>query len=348
MMFDLLKEVGRGKRGAKDLSYEQAYQAAEMFLHGEATPAQIGAFLMAERIKMESLDEILAFVDAYRQNVTPVSLRDSLDCAGPYDGRRTSFFATLPAAFVLAACGQPVTIHSSPSLPPKWGITLTDVLQVLGIPLHASARQTMISAAERSGVLFVSTEEWCPDLQKMRPLRLELGVRTMFNTVEKLLRFANSPYMAIGVYHGTVFEKVAQLLLRLGIEKGIVVQGTEGSEDVTVSRPTRTLLIKDGDYQPYVVDPEDLGLQADLPEVEWTPELQLKTAEDVLKGDADTPYRNMVLLNCGLRLWVTDRAASLEEGVAMARHALDQGMAWRQYQRWVGAALFGESLDIEK
>jgi anthranilate phosphoribosyltransferase len=343
-MYELLKEVGRGKRGAKDLTYDQAYEAAQMFLHDKATPAQMGAFLMAERIKMESPDEVLAFVNACRESVQPVSLRDSLDCAGPYDGRRTSFMATLPAAFVLAACGQPVTIHSSPSLPPKWGITLTDVLQVLGIPLDSSARPVMISAAERSGVLFVPTETWCPALQKMRPLRMELGVRTLFNTVEKLMRFANSPYMAIGIFHGTVFEKIAQLLLRLGVEKGIVVQGMEGSEDVTVSRPTRTLILKNGDYQPYLVDPSAWNLQAELPEMEWTPELQLKTAEAVLKGTAELPYRNLVLMNAALRLWVTDRADSLDEGVAMARQALDEGLAWRQYQRWVGAVLFREAL----
>lgn len=338
-MFAFLKEVGRGKRGAKDLSYEQAREAADMFVNGTATPAQMGAFLMAERIKMETDDEIVAFVDAYRQTIAPVSFPPGIDCAGPYDGRRTSFMATFPAAFVLAACGLPVTLHGSPSLPPKWGITLTDVLAAKGMDLAAIAKDELLAAAGQSGVLFVPTEAWCPALQHMRKLRLEIGVRTVFNTVEKLMRVSNAPYMAIGIYHGTVFEKVAQLLLRVGVERGIVVQGMEGSEDVTVAKPTRTLIVDNGDYGAYLVDPAVLGLQADIPEMDWTPKLQLQTAEAVLNNEADPAFRNMVLLNSGLRLWVTKQANTLEEGVSLARQALDEGRARQHYDRWLSAVL---------
>ncbi|CAJ1003733.1 MULTISPECIES: anthranilate phosphoribosyltransferase [Brevibacillus] len=337
-MYELLKEVGRGKRGAKDLTYEQATIAAEMFLNGSATPAQMGAFLMAERIKSESLDELAAFVEVLRRTMSPVSFPDSLDCAGPYDGRRKSFMATLPAAFVLAACGQRVTLHGSPSLPPKWGITLTDVLKTAGVSVDAADRQALLSAAERSGVLIVPTETWCPALHKLRPLRLELGVRTLFNTVEKLLRPADSPSMAIGIFHGTVFEKVAELLLRLGVERGIVVQGMEGSEDVSAAKPSRALIVENGSCRPFVVDPASLGLQAEAPDTDWTPELQRQTAEAVLNGTAEPAYRNMVLLNSALRLWITGRVPNLDEGVAAARQALDSREAWDRYRQWLDAA----------
>lgn len=336
-MFELLKEVGRGKRGAKDLDYEQAVQAAEMFRDGTATPAQMGAFLMAERIKMESADEIVAFVDVYRETAASLSFPNSIDCAGPYDGRRTSFMATFPSAFVLAACGLPVTLHSSPNLPPKWGITLCDVLQVKGIAMNRSASQQLQFAAAQSGVMFVPTEERCPALQKMRPLRLEIGVRTLFNTVEKLMRPTDAPYMAVGVYHGTVFEKVAQLLLRLGVEKGIVVQGMEGSEDVTVAKPTRALIVENGDFHSFLIDPASLDLQTDVPETSWTPELQWQTAEAVLQGEADPAYRNMVILNSGLRLWVTGNASSLEDGISLARQALDEKLALNKFHQWLSA-----------
>ncbi len=334
-MLELLKEVGRGRRGAKDLTYEQAWHAAEMIRSRTATPAQIGAFFMAERIKTESLDEILAFTDSYRQAVTPFPIPGSLDCAGPYDGRRTSFYATFPTAFVLAACGVPVALHGSPSLPPKWGITLTDLMQELGMPLHADTRPIFTGAATASGFLFVPTESWHPDLQAIRPLRLEIGVRTVLNTVEKLLRFSDAPYMAIGVYHGTVFEKVAQLLMKQGITKGIVVQGMEGSEDISVQKPARMLLIEDGSYESLLIDPGAFGLKTDLPEVEWTPRLQVDTALAVLKGEAALPYRNMVLLNSAIRLWVTGSCSTIEEGVAMAEKALGQGDAWKQFQLWL-------------
>lgn len=340
-MFEFLKEVGRGKRGARDLSYEQAVQAAGMFRDNTASPAQMGAFLMAERIKMESADEIIAFIDVYRETISPIPFPKGIDCAGPYDGRRSSFMATFPSSFVLAACGLPVTLHSSPSLPPKWGITLSDVLSSKGIAADAAAHERLVAAAEQTGVMFVPTEERCPALKEIRPLRLEIGVRTLFNTVEKLMRFTNAPYMAVGVYHGTVFEKVAQLLLRLGIERGIVVQGMEGSEDVTVAKPTRALIIENGDFFPFLVDPGSLGLQADVPETAWTPELQWQTAEAVLRNEADLAYRNMVLLGSGLRLWITRHAFSLEEGVSMARNALDGELALQKFRQWVTAAYAG-------
>lgn len=338
-MIQFLKEVGRGKRGARDLSYEEAVQAAELILSGAATPAQIGAFLMAERIKTESMEEILAFTEICRSRINAHDMEGSLDCAGPYDGRRTSFLATFPAAFVLTACGLPVTLHSSPSLPPKWGITLADVMQELGIRNGAQSRETLIAASKTSGLLYVPTEEWCPDLGRLRPFRIEIGVRSLYNTVEKLLRFSNSPYMAVGVYHGTVFEKVAQLLIQLGIKNGIVVQGMEGSEDVSVSKRTRALLIRNGEFEPFLIDPEQYGLQAELPELEWTPELHLQTALAVLKGEADEPFRNLVLLNSAIRLLITGRAASIEQGIAQAEHALDSGLAWKRYENWREAAL---------
>jgi len=340
-MIEWIKEVGRGRKGAKDLPYEEALKAAQTILTGQATPAQIGAFLIAERIKMETTEEIVAFVDSCRESFVPHPIANALDCAGPYDGRRTSFMATFPVAFVLGACGLPVTLHGSSSLPPKWGITLKDIVQSLSVPVSTDARQTLLTAAEQSKFLFVPTDEWCPALQNMRSIRLELGVRTVFNTVEKLLRFSNAPYMAVGVFHGTVFDKIAQLLIRVGVEKGIVVQGMEGSEDLTVTRLTRTLVIQNGEYEFVTIDPANYGLKTEIPEAEWTPELQLQMAVAVLQGEADTAFRNLVLLNSAVRLWVTGYSSSIEEGLEQARTALDEGAAWKQYQKWLSAVLAG-------
>jgi anthranilate phosphoribosyltransferase len=336
-MFELLKEVGRGKRGAKDLTYEQAMRAAELILTGQATPLQVGAFLMAERIKMESPDEILAFVEACRQRSYRHPIEGSLDCAGPYDGRTRSFVATLPAAFVLSACDVPVVLHGSPGLPPKWGITLIEIVSALGIPMDRLSKPAVKDGFNRTGFLFVPAEDWSAGLGSMRPFRKEMGVRTLFNTVEKLLRFTDAPYMAIGVFHGTVFEKVAELLIKLGVRRGIVVQGIEGSEDVSVEKKTRAFVVHNGIHEQIIIDPEELGVQTDMPEMEWTPELQAQTAKAVLQGDADPVFRNMVLLNSAVRLWITEKAPSIEEGLLLATHVLDEGVAWKQYQTWVEA-----------
>ncbi|WP_372813073.1 anthranilate phosphoribosyltransferase [Paenibacillus sp.] len=336
-MISLLKEVGRGKRGARDLTYDEAAQGAEAILTGEATPAQIGAFLVAERIKMESPVELRAFIDALRKRITPYPIRGCFDCAGPYDGRTRTFIATFPTAFVLAACGMPATLHSSPSLPPKYGVTLADVLQALHIPAVHASRDALISAAEQTGFMFVPTERWCKPLGELRGLRQELGLRTVFNTAEKLLRFTDAEAMAVGVFHGTVFEKIAGTLIELGVNRGIVVQGMEGSEDLAVDKRTRTYVIRDGARELFIVDPELFELMVEVPEGEWTAERQASTALSVLRGDAELPYLNMVLLNSAVRLWTGGIAGSIEEGVYLARHALIQGTALQTYKDWTEA-----------
>jgi anthranilate phosphoribosyltransferase len=235
---------------------------------------------------------------------------------------------------VLAACGLPSVLHGSPSLPPKWGVTLTDVLKALEIPALESPRETLLAAQARTGFLFAPTEAWCPPLAKLRGIRQELGLRTVFNTAEKLMRFSEAPYMAGGVFHGTVFEKITNLLLELGVKRGIVVQGMEGSEDLPVDKRTRTYLIQEGTSELFIVDPELFELMVEVPELEWTAELQGQIALSVLRGDAELPYLNMVLLNSAVRLWISQKAGSIEEGIYMARYAIDQGHAWNTYEEW--------------
>ncbi|HEY0826764.1 MAG TPA: anthranilate phosphoribosyltransferase [Bacilli bacterium] len=337
MMFSLLKEVGRGKKGARDLTYEEAVMGAGMIITGKATPAQIGAFLIAERIKMESTEEIQAFVDVCRNTSTVHPIKGGFDCAGPYDGRKRSFIATFPTAFVLASCGLPVTLHGSAPLPPKMGITLTDLLHEIGVSTGADSRNAHLAGAEKGGVLFISTEHWCPPLGGLRGIRQELGVRTVFNTVEKLLRLSEAPYMAVGVFHGTVFEKMSKLIIQLGIKRGIILQGVEGSEDLALDKRTRTYIVRDGASELYIVDPEIFELQAEMPEVEWTAALQAQTALKVLRGESEMYYHNMVLLNSALRLWIAEKVDSVEEGIYHAKYALEQGMALKKYEQWLEA-----------
>jgi anthranilate phosphoribosyltransferase len=332
-MRDLLKDVARGKRGAKDLSYEDALQGARMILSGEATPAQTAAYFVAERIKMETADELLAFVEALRERSLTHPIPASIDCAGPYDGRKKSFFASFPAAFVTAACGVPVTLHGSDSLPPKWGITLSDIVHTLGIETRGQ-KQSFIEAAQETGVLYAHAEVWSEDLAKLRSLREELGFRTMLNTAEKLLRYSDAPYMAAGVFHGTVFKKMAEMMTRLGVRRGIVVQGMEGSEDVPVHQRTRTLLVHNGSHEFVIIDPEVLGVQAEVPQIEWTAEKQADITLKVLENKADAAFTYIVLLNSAIRLWIAEKADSIEQGIKIATSALDEGKAAALFKLW--------------
>lgn len=338
-MINLLKEVARGKRGARDLDFGEAAAAAEAILGQSATPAQIGAFLVAERIKLESIEELEAFVSVCRKFTRREPIQEGLDCAGPYDGRIRSFAATFPTAFLLAAAGLPVTLHGSAPLPPKWGITLQDIILEADIPLSALSRYSSIHAARRSGVLYASSEEWCPPFGKIRGIREEIGMRTILNTTEKLMDYSCSPFIVFGIYHNTVFDRLARLMIKLGYRKAMIIQGTEGSEDLYIDRPTRIYKVENGSAGLDIIDPEALGLDTPVPELVWDARLQLTTAEAVLRGGGHIAFYNQVLLNGAVRLHLAGRVGSIEEGVYTCKDLLDGGKAWDSYNAWKNALL---------
>ncbi|TLS51184.1 anthranilate phosphoribosyltransferase [Paenibacillus antri] len=335
-MIEYLKEVGRGKRGARDLTFEEAAGAAKLILEGGATDAQIGAFLVAERIKMESTDEIAAFAEALRRGSLKHPMDGAIDCAGPYDGRTKSFYATLPTSFVLAACGVPSTLHGSRSLPPKWGVTLPDVVAEWGVDVETpEGLDRLLRAADASGFLFVPAELGCPKLARVRDIRTQLGLRTVFNSAEKLVRYSDAPYLVFGVFHGTVFDKMAQLVSSLGYRRAIIVQGIEGSEDLPVHKRSRLFLVKDGVSELMIVDPEVYQLQGEADDdTEWTAERQAATCLAVLQGAAALPHTDMTILNAGVRLWLTGAAGTIEEGLDLARVTLSSGQAYKKFLQW--------------
>ncbi|KUP24206.1 anthranilate phosphoribosyltransferase [Paenibacillus sp. DMB5] len=347
-MINLLKEVARGKRGARDLSYDEAVAAAEAILCQTASPVQIGAFLIAERIKLESIEELEAFVAVCRKYARREPVLQGLDCAGPYDGRRNSFIATFPTAFVLAAAGIPVTLHGAAPLPPKWGITLQDIIEASGVRVAGLSRDEAIAAAETSGVLFAQADQWCPPLGALRPLREDIGMRTILNTAEKLIDYSCSPYIVFGIYHNTVFDRISRLIIKLGYSKGLVVQGAEGSEDLFIDRPNRVYTVAEGQAQLDIIDPELLGLETEVPELDWTARLQLQTAEEVLQGGGHMAFYNQTLLNGAARLHLAGKAGSLEEGVYICKHLLDNGRAWRVYEQWRSALLGSRTPALEQ
>ncbi len=335
-MIDLLKEVARGKRGARDLNYGESLEAAEAILGGRSTPAQTGAFLIAERLKLESVEELEAFVSVCRTQAYRECRKPGIDFAGPYDGRQKTFWASLPTAFVTAAAGVPVTLHGSAPLPPKYGVVLHDILGAAGVDPLALSRADAIAAADRSGVLFADSAKWCPPLGQLHGIRQELGMRTLLNTAEKLVDYACSPYLVLSVFHNTVIDRLARLVSRLGYRKALIVQGVEGSEDVFIHRPTRIHTVEDGRCELDLLDPETYGLDTEMPEEEgeWTARRQFETLEAVLQGGGHMAHYNQTLLNAAVRLHLAGAVGSVEEGVYTAKPLLDDGSAWRAYDTW--------------
>jgi len=347
MFIKLLKEVGRGKRGARDLTYEEALEAAEWILNRKATDAQIAAFFIAQRIKMESVAELEAFVVAARKLAYRPAVQRGIDCTGPYDGRKKSYYASFATAFVLAAAGLPVTLHGSATLPPKRGITLHDMLIHLGIKVDELPQQHFIDTAKETGVLYVPAESWCPPLAELRNIREELDMRTILNTVEKLIDYSQSPYLVFGVFHNTVFNRMSELFQHLNYERALIVQGVEGSEDLFIDRPTRTFAVEGGQAKLDVIDPDLYGLETPVPEdIEWTVQEQLKVTEEVLQGAGHVAFANQVLLNSAVRLHMAGKVDSVEQGMYICEPIIANGDAWQLYTKWK-QALLNKELKLE-
>ncbi|MCY8006853.1 anthranilate phosphoribosyltransferase [Bacillus haynesii] len=337
-----IKEVARGKRGARDLAYEEAKQAAEAIITGNASPAQTAAFLIAERIKTESPEELLAFTEALRNSSETLSLSKAvkdavIDFAGPYTGRH-SFLATIPVSLLLAGNGVPAFLHGSDALPPKYGTSIKDVLDKLGIPSETNLAQTAHSLEEAS-IGFAAAETFCKPFVRMRKIREEIGVRTVLNTAEKLVNFSDADKLMMGAFHRTAIQKMHPVFQRLTYKEVFIVQGAEGSEDVPVHRGSFVFAIKNGEIDSFILKPEEYGLYAEEAKLNkpLSAEEQAEKITAVLAGDesADTEYeRKQVIMNTALRYYLFGHCTAIEEGVRTAEKQLKEKAGLEALERW--------------
>ena len=342
---DLLKEIARGPKGARHLTLAEAQEAADAILDQTASSAQIGAFLAAERLKTESADELLAFSCALRSRC--LSIGESwhsdkgLDLLGPFDGRRQSFHSEIPAAFILLSLGIPVLFHGVLTpLPPNRGIGIYEVLQALDLPLGTGSADAQ-KIYQHYGAAFVNTEFVCPALGRLRFLREELSMRTLFNTVEKTLNPAGNSKVIIGMFHRNRQPVLIDFLSQLTYYQEILlVPGVEGSADLYVHRPTSIWRIRPeaNTRKEYRVDPSELNLNPVVNRFTMTPQEQAHAIRAILTREPH-PMRDLVLWNAGVELWFMDYTSSWQEGVAIARQALDEGVAASFIRNWQNQSL---------
>ncbi len=331
-----IKAIGTGRKGSRDLTKEEAEKAAHALACGEATEAQAAALLMGLRMKGETDDELLSFIEAYRRHLQPfAAFHQSVNCAGPYDGR-DYFPVTIPVSLLLASVGVPHVLHGSDSLPPKRGTSMKDLLASLGVRVDLTAAQfARIMASLHIG--FIATDRACPALEQLRPVREQLGMRTLINTVEKVLNPAASRYLIVGVHHRTAMEHLVYILPRAGFKKAYIVQGMEGSEDVPIFRRSAIRKVtRDGDEMA-VLDPETFGFAGE-PLPKNTAAEQFRQLKLLLQGEDTREARNLaqhVIFNAGLRLYWFDRVNSYEDGFRLAESLLLRRAPQKLLDRWV-------------
>ncbi|WP_127475343.1 anthranilate phosphoribosyltransferase [Sulfurivermis fontis] len=319
----------------RDLSSEQMTAAMRLIMTGEATPAQIGGFLVGLRMKGETVDEIAAAAGVMRELATRVELElpHLVDTCGTGGDGAHTFNISTTAAFVVAAAGANVAKHGNRSVSSKSGSA--DVLEAAGVNLELTPQQVG-ECVRQAGVGFMFAPKHHSAMKHAIGPRREMGVRTIFNVLGPLTNPAGAPHQVLGVYSGEWLEPLAQVLGRLGSKHVLIVHAEDGMDEISISAPTQVAEWQHGTLKRYAITPEQFGMvRADVKRLAVElPEQSLGIMRDVL-ADKAGPARDIVVLNAGAAIYAADLAATLEEGVQKAREVIASGAARERLDRLV-------------
>ncbi|MBQ2262180.1 MAG: anthranilate phosphoribosyltransferase [Loktanella sp.] len=308
------------------LSRSQAEEAFGYLFAGEATPAQIGGLLMALRARGEAVSEYAAAAAVMRAHCVPVKAPEgAMDIVGTGgDGKHTLNISTA-TAFVVAGAGVPVAKHGNRNLSSKSGTA--DVQSALGINVNVTPDVVERAIAE-AGIGFMMAPLHHPAMRHVGPVRLELGCKTIFNILGPLTNPAGVKRQLTGAFAIDLIHPMAETLQQLGSEKAWLVHGSDGTDEITICGTTSVAVLENGKITSRQIHPEDAGLQEhpfrDI--IGGTPEDNAVALRGLLDG-APGAYRDAVLFNAAAALVVADKAASLTEGVEIARDSIDSGKA---------------------
>jgi anthranilate phosphoribosyltransferase len=310
----------------KDLTGEEMRGVMRIIMAGEATPSQIGAFLMGMRVKGETVVEIAAAVSILREQMVPVSAPEhAIDIVGTGgDGAGTLNISTA-SSIVVASSGVPVAKHGNRALSSKSGAS--QVLEALGVKLDLSPDE-IGACVDQAGIGFMVAPLHHPAMKHVGPSRTEMGTRTLFNLLGPQSNPAGVRRYLLGVYDEQWVEPVAAALLANRAIKAWVVHGSDGLDEITTTGPTHIAQIDGGSLTTFEITPEQFGLpRATLGDLRGgDPADNARAMIDLFDG-APGAYRDIVLLNSAAALFVADRVDTLDTGIALARAAIDSGKA---------------------
>lgn len=315
----------------QDLTRDEAEAAMTQIMEGQATPAQIGAFLTALRMKGESVSEITGCASAMRRSaiaVRPRRMKMLVDTCGTGGDGAGTFNISTTAAFVVAGAGQPVAKHGNRSISSQCGSA--DVLEALGVNLDLTPDQ-VAACVDEVGLGFLFAPKLHPAMKYAIGPRRELGVRTIFNVLGPLTNPAGASAQVLGVYDPALTEPLAQVLGALGSKAAFVVHGAHGLDELTTTGPNQISALRDGRVETHTFDPADLGFRRASPsDLEGgDAEENARITQGILGGKPDGARRDVVLLNAAAALVAAGRARSFPEGIRLAEHSLGSGAAQR-------------------
>ncbi len=321
----------------QDLSYEEAYAVMNEIMDGSTTATQNAAFLAAlstKSARAETTDEITGCAAAMREHAIPVKTDMELfEIVGTGGDNAQSFNISTTAALVAASSGMKVAKHGNRAASSHCGTA--DCLEALGVNIYQSPDRCR-ELLKNAGMCFFFAQKYHSSMKYVGAIRKELGFRTVFNILGPLTNPGSPSMQLLGVYDDYLAEPLAQVLIHLGVKRGMVVYGMDKLDEISLSAPTRICEIKNGWFKPYTITPEEFGFarckKEDLRG--GTPEENARITLAILNGEKG-PKRDAVLLNAGAALYIGEKAQSLKEGTELAASLIDSGKAAETLQKLI-------------
>lgn len=338
MIKDCISKLVKGL----DLTYQEAEDVMKEMMSGYATEAQIGAFLVALRMKGETVEEISAFASTMRKfccRIHPKVKGRIIDTCGTGGDKIKTFNVSTASAFIVAGAGVTVAKHGNRSVTSKCGSA--DVLERLGLNLNIEPKEVE-SIIERVGIGFMFAPKFHPAMKYAVKPRREIGIRTVFNILGPLTNPAGATAQVLGVYDAKWLKPLALVLKRLGCEEAMIVHGLDGLDEISIIGRTLIAWLKEEETSIIELSPKEFGLRtADPREISGsTPEesavLLFKILNDLL--EEDDPRRNMAMINAAAGITVGGKADDMKYGLELAEESIESGSAYKKMKMMIKAS----------
>lgn len=319
----------------QDLTANEAEQVMDEIMSGEAEQVNMAAFLTALRMKGETVEEITAFAKGMRKHGIKVPVKgDVLEIVGTGGDEANSINISTTASIIVAAAGYKVAKHGNRSVSSKSGAA--DCLEALGVKLDLEPEKNA-EVLEKGNICFMFAQKYHSAMRFVGPVRKALGIRTIFNILGPLANPAQANVELMGVYSEELVEPLAHVLYNLGVKRAFVVYGQDRLDEISLSAPTTCVEVNNGEFKKYEITPEQFGFtrcnRSDLAGGDGAE--NAKITESILKGECTDAKADAVILNAGAGIYLMNGAASIEEGIKVARETIKSGKAYETLQNFV-------------
>lgn len=330
----MIKEAIKIAASRGNLTYEMAETVMDEIMSNQASEVQMASYLTALAVKGETIEEITASAAGMRKHcIRLLHEMEVLEIVGTGGDKSNSFNISTTAALVVSAAGVPVAKHGNRAASSQCGAA--DVLEALGVNIHLSPEHSKLLLQE-IGICFLFAQNYHISMKYVGPVRKELGIRTIFNILGPLSNPAGANLELLGVYEEALVEPLAKVLVNLGVERGMVVFGQDGLDEISLSAPTSVCELKNGTYESYIITPEQFGLQTCQKEelVGGAPAENARITRSILAGEKGAK-RDAVVLNSAAAIHIAKPEYSIARAIVLAEETIDSGKAMRQLEQFI-------------